>query len=187
MKHRLVAPVAGVLLGTALASTGWAAWNLPFRTVSVQLGLRLVETTDQLRKTLGVTAERGALVLEVEKAGPADRAGLRAGDVVTQIARKPVGDADDVLGTLENRRPGDTVRIDFVRSGEQQNAHVTLAKAREPSMRIGRWNLPLPGHQTPQEMQDDWRHFRDRLERRLHDLDERLRHLEKEEPPANRT
>src|SRR6266481_3064695 len=100
-RQRLLGSLAGVLLGAGLASTAWAAWNLPFRAVSVQLGLRLGETTEQLRKTLGVTAPRGTLVLEVEAGGPADRAGLRAGDVVTRVARKPVGDADDVLGAVE--------------------------------------------------------------------------------------
>ena len=186
MKQRLIGPVAGVLLGAALASTAWAAWNLPFRTVSVQLGLRLVETTEQLRKTLGVTAPRGALVLEVEAGGPAERAGLRAGDVVTRIGRKAVGDADDVLDAVEGRRPGESVPVDFVRGGEGQKTRITLARAHEPSMRFGRWSLPLPGHQTPQEMEDEWRRFRDRLDRRFHDLEERLHRLEKE-APAERT
>src|SRR5262249_30062842 len=131
MKQRLIGPVAGVLLGAALGSTAWGAWNLPFRTVSVQLGLRLVETTEQLRKTLGVTARRGALVLEVEAGGPGEKAGLRAGDVLTRIARKPVGDADDVLGAVEHRRPGDTIQIEFVRNTEPQTTRLTLARTRE--------------------------------------------------------
>src|SRR5437870_8591040 len=160
-RRRLLGPIAGMLLVAAPASTAWGASNFPFRTVSVQLGLRLVETTEQLRKTLGVKTGRGALVLEVEAGGPADGAGLRAGDVVTQVARKPVGDADDVLGAVEDRRAGDTVPVDFVRGGEAQSTRLTLARAREPSMRIGRWSLPLPGRRTPDEMEDDWRRFRD--------------------------
>ena len=182
MRKRLLGACAGLLVGLAAAPAS-AAWDLPFRTVSVQLGLRLGETTEQLRKTLGVDAPRGALVLEVEPGGPADRAGLRAGDVVTRIARKPVGDADDALGAVEDRRPGDTVRVDFVRGGAADSARVTLVRAREPGMRIGRWNIPIPGHRTPADMEDDWRRFRDRLERRFRDLDERLRRLEQEAPP----
>ena len=57
----------------------------------------MVATTAQLRKALGVDAEKGALALEVEPDGPAARAGLQAADVLTRVAGQPVGDAGDIL------------------------------------------------------------------------------------------
>src|SRR5919197_4281683 len=48
----------------------------------MRLGLRVVATTAQLRKTLGIRAKKGALVLEVEPGGPAAKGGVQAGDVL---------------------------------------------------------------------------------------------------------
>src|SRR2546422_1912675 len=96
-RRRLLGPIAGMLLVAAPASTAWGASNFPFRTVSVQLGLRLVETTEQLRKTLGVKAGRGALVLEVEAGGAAGGARVPARLVLDPSGLAPVGGARDSL------------------------------------------------------------------------------------------
>ncbi len=81
--RRSTLALAAVLLGTGPVAAGPGAPGFAVSPISVQLGVRLIETTAQLREALGVQADRGALVLEVDAKGPAQKAGLRAGDVLS--------------------------------------------------------------------------------------------------------
>ena len=178
MTHRRMALGAAVALGAGLAAAASGAPTLPFHRVSVELGVRLVQTTPQLREALGVEGEHGALVLEVERGGAAERAGLRAGDVLTRVAGKPVGDAAAILDALENRRPGEEVDVEYVRGGHSESTRVTLARPGRPRMRVGPWSFPAPEFEPPAHAERDLRRFRDRVERQLRELEERLRRLE---------
>ncbi len=180
MMRRTLASGAALVLGGGLAALAWGAPTFPFHRVSVELGVRLVETTPQLREALGVDAERGALVLEVEHGGAAEKAGLRAGDVVTRVAGKPVGDAAEILDALESRRPGDEVAVEYVRRSRSDSTRVKLARPGRPRMRVGRWSFPAPAFEPPAHMERDLRRFRDRVERQLKGFEERLRRLERD-------
>jgi predicted metalloprotease with PDZ domain len=156
------------LLGSLVAAlavgppTGPGTWSLPVRTVSVGLGLRVVATTAQLRKTLGIRAEKGALVLEVEPGGPAAKGGVQAGDVLTHVAAVPVGDAGDILDALLDRTPGSRVRVAFVRDREERVATITLEAARQRHVRMGgRW-FTLPTFGVPDDAERQLRGFRQR-------------------------
>src|SRR2546428_7679418 len=85
-----------VMAGLALAGLA-AAWPGPWhpgtRVAAVRLGVRVVATTAQLRKTFGVNAGKGALALDVEPDGPAGRAGLQAGGALDAAPRRAVGGA----------------------------------------------------------------------------------------------
>jgi PDZ domain len=180
---RSILALAAVLLGAGLAAAGPGAPGFAFNRVSVQLGVRLTETTAQLREALGVEADRGALVLEVEPKGPAHKAGLRAGDVLTRIAGKPVGDAADVFDALDGHEPGDEVPVDYVRGGKAASTRVALARARGSRMRLGRWSFQVPGFELPPDVEQELRRFQERVERQLKELDQRLRRLEGNERP----
>ena len=173
-----------VLLAVLLAAAGAEASpsGFPLRPLSVELGVRVNDTTDQLRKSFGVDADHGVLVMEVQPHGPAERAGLRAGDVVTRVAGAPVASAGDVLDALEGRHAGDEVAVEYVRAGSAATARVTLARAEPPRMRMGQWSFPIPGGYSPDDAERELRRFRERIERQLRDLDERLRHLEQRPP-----
>jgi hypothetical protein len=177
--------VFGLVLIAAKAGAAPAA-HLPFRVLSVQLGLRVIETTAQLRKSLGVAADQGVLVTEVEPHGAADRAGIRAGDVITRVADKAVGSPSGVLDALDGHRPGDEIPVEYVRRGTPQTVQVRLTRAVPPRMRMGRWSFPLPEGYTPEELGRELKRFRDHVERELRDLDQRLRRLE-ERPQTDRT
>jgi len=178
-----------VLLAVLLAAAGAEASpsGFPLRPLSVELGVRVNDTTDQLRKSFGVDADHGVLVMEVQPHGPAERAGLRAGDVVTRVAGAPVASAGDVLDALEGRHAGDEVAVEYVRAGSAATARVTLARAEPPRMRMGQWSFPIPGGYSPDDAERELRRFRERIERQLRDLDERLRHLEQRPPDSDRT
>src|SRR3989442_15691656 len=89
--------MAGLALAAGLAAAGPEPWHPLTRVAAVRLGGRGVGTTAQLRKTLGVEAGKGALVLEVEADGPAARAGLQAGGGLAGVAGKPGGGGGGVF------------------------------------------------------------------------------------------
>ena len=82
------------------------------------------------RPYLGVAtalSSRGALVAEVTSGGPADAAGLRAGDVITSIDGREVTDPDDVAEIVSDNEPGDEVEIELMRGGERRTFSVELS------------------------------------------------------------
>ncbi|MFD0683157.1 S1C family serine protease [Actinomadura fibrosa] len=62
----------------------------------------------------------------VTKGGPADKAGLKAGDVITQLDGKPIEDATDLIAQIRSRAPGDKVKVTYQRSGKEATVEVTL-------------------------------------------------------------
>jgi S1-C subfamily serine protease len=90
------------------------------------LGVSLGRLTPQLRQALGIDADAGALVLGLEPGGPADRAGVRVGDVVVSLAGKPVNTVEDLLGGLRRTTPGAQVPITVQRAAARQDLTVTI-------------------------------------------------------------
>jgi len=66
------------------------------------------------------------LVQEVQPGGPADKAGLKAGDIVTTIDGHTVKDGDDLVNDIAARRPGSTIRLGYMRDGKPADATVTI-------------------------------------------------------------
>jgi S1-C subfamily serine protease len=70
----------------------------------------------------------GAAIAGVLSGGPAEQAGLAAGDVVTAVGGTAVGSADDLTGALAGYAPGDTVSVSWTdTTGTTHTAHITLA------------------------------------------------------------
>jgi len=69
---------------------------------------------------------RGARVQSVAAGGPADRAGLRPGDLIVAFARQPVRDPEDLSALVGDRRPGERVEVIVERDGERRTLTVEL-------------------------------------------------------------
>jgi putative serine protease PepD len=69
----------------------------------------------------------GAGIAEVRPGTPAAAAGLREGDVVTEIDGEAVADADELRSLIDARQPGDSVELTIVRNGDEQTIEVELA------------------------------------------------------------
>jgi putative serine protease PepD len=72
------------------------------------------------------SATAGAAVSGVTAGGPADRAGLRTGDVVTALGGTAVADSNDLVAAVAARRPGDKVTLTVTRGSATRQLTVTL-------------------------------------------------------------
>ena len=70
----------------------------------------------------------GAQVGETTAGGPAAKAGLQAGDVITEVDGDPVQDPQDVATAIEDNKPGDEVDVKVDRNGSEQTIQVTLGQ-----------------------------------------------------------
>jgi serine protease DegQ len=91
------------------------------------LGIQPDQVTSEVAGQLGLDRAAGVVVLEVVQGGPADRAGLRPGDVIVRMDDAAVDTVEDLFGELRQRKPSSQVRITFVRDRREQQATVTLA------------------------------------------------------------
>ena len=81
------------------------------------------------RPYLGVTtsaAGAGVEVQAVTSGGPAERAGLRAGDVVVSVGGQAVSEPDDVANAIDGDKPGDSVSVVVERGGQRKQLDITL-------------------------------------------------------------
>jgi serine protease Do len=69
----------------------------------------------------------GVLVNQVTPKGPADQAGLKAGDIITTVDGKPIKDGDALVTDIAARKPGTTVHLGYMRSGKEATATLTIA------------------------------------------------------------
>jgi serine protease Do len=70
--------------------------------------------------------KNGVLVQEVQPDGPADKGGLKPGDIITTIDGRPVKDGDDLVNDIASRRPGSSIRLGYLRDGKPADATVTI-------------------------------------------------------------
>jgi serine protease Do len=69
----------------------------------------------------------GVLISAVAKGGPAEQAGLKVGDIITTVDAKSIKDGDDLVNIITAKHPGATVKIGYLRNGQQQTATVGIA------------------------------------------------------------
>ena len=68
----------------------------------------------------------GVLVQEVQPGGPAEKGGLKPGDIITTIDGRPIKDGDDLVNEIASRKPGSALRLGFIRDGKQSDTTVTV-------------------------------------------------------------
>jgi serine protease Do len=68
----------------------------------------------------------GVLVQMVQPGGPAERAGLKGGDIIVSVDGRPIKDGDDLVNEITSRHPGSTIRLSYLRDGKQADASVTI-------------------------------------------------------------
>jgi putative serine protease PepD len=105
------------------------------------IGATVYSLIPEFAKFLGLEVERGAVIGEVMKGGPVDRAGLKGGhrrvrvgnsmilvggDVIVEVDEEKVMSSDDLVRMVRDRRPGDQVKLKVLRNGKFLRVTVTL-------------------------------------------------------------
>ena len=92
------------------------------------LGVKMITFTPEYAEGLGVTVDSGAVVADVTAGSGAEVAGLRTGDVITSIDGKEVKAAEDVTSAVNAHKPGDEIKLTFVRRDQTQEVTVKLGE-----------------------------------------------------------
>ena len=107
------------------------------------LGVSPENITSENMSRYGLSAPRGVGVGSVSPGGPADRAGLKKGDVILQFDGEPVGSTRKLFRLIGESAPDQTVRLTISRNGSEQQLSVTLGK-REGTARAFGAVTPAP-------------------------------------------
>jgi serine protease Do len=70
--------------------------------------------------------KNGVLVQEVQPGGPADKAGLKPGDIIMSIDGRNIKDGNDLVDEIASRRPGSTARLGYMRDGKPNDTTVNI-------------------------------------------------------------
>jgi len=92
------------------------------------LGIEAQDLTPQLAETFGADSTSGVLIAGVLSDGPADKAGLIPGDIVTSINDVAVESATAAMKTISNQRPGGVIRLGGLREGQPFGLTVTVSE-----------------------------------------------------------
>ena len=95
------------------------------------LGVSISDLTPEMAKAFGVDSANGAVVNNVEKGLPADKAGIKRGDLIVAVEGKPVNNANDLRLHISQQRPGSTVEITLTRDGDTVQVEAKLADIEE--------------------------------------------------------
>jgi len=95
------------------------------------LGISVQDISDDIAKNLKQKDRTGALISDVFKGDPADLAGIKVGDVVTEINGKPVKNTHDLLITIASMHVGEKITLKIMRDGKPMSFTVTVAERKD--------------------------------------------------------
>lgn len=98
-----------------------------------ELGVSGQTVDPDIARLYDLPVEEGAVVADVRPASPAERAGLRRGDIIVAVDEQPVGSIEELAARIQQRRPGDEVLVEFIRAGERREVTVELTERVEGS------------------------------------------------------
>ncbi len=90
------------------------------------LGVELQELNKDLAPYFGIKEDEGALILGVHEDSPAEKAGLKSGDVITKIDDEKISDPEDVQEIISELEEDDEIKIEIMRQNRKQTINVTL-------------------------------------------------------------
>ncbi len=105
-----------------------------------KLGVRIQQVTDELVEGLGLDKARGALVNDVTEGSPADKGGIKKGDVILEFDGQDVPQMRDLPRMVARTTVGKETKVVVLRKGEEVTLHVTvgrLEESKKASLKVG--------------------------------------------------
>ncbi len=95
------------------------------------VGIEVQDVTPEIAESFGLEKPKGALIAGVLRGGPADRAGIRPGDILVHVGDKPVGDSSSLLNLISALKPGESAQLRLLR--ERTEMHLSVRVDRRPA------------------------------------------------------
>jgi serine protease Do len=130
---RLAKSVLGQLKEKGKVTRGW-------------LGVYIQRLTPEAAENLGISGRQGALVSDVTSGAPAEKAGIRSGDVIVAFNGKEIRDEHDLPQAVASMTPGKTVDVRLLRDGKEMAIAVTIAEME------GEPTKPAGGHELSKNL-----------------------------------
>src|SRR5579871_2901992 len=92
------------------------------------IGVQIQPVTSEIADSLGLKNARGALVAEPQSGSPAQKAGIRAGDVIVSVNGETVTDARNLARRISAMAPGTSVKLGIIRGGKDETLTLTLGE-----------------------------------------------------------
>ena len=96
------------------------------------LGAGVQDMSPDLAETFALDARDGVLIRSVEDDGPAAGANIQEGDIITHVDGQRTSESAELLATVGQLAPGETVDVDFIRGGETYQTRVEVAERPDP-------------------------------------------------------
>jgi serine protease DegQ len=92
------------------------------------IGVEPQDITPELAESFGLNRKSGAIIAGVQRNGPADRAGMRPGDILLAVEGKPVTDTTEMLNLIAQLTPGIKAKMTVQRKLQETTLDVTIGK-----------------------------------------------------------
>ena len=99
------------------------------------IGVEVQELTPTVAESFKLGATRGALIAGVLRGGPADKAGIKPGDVLVEVESKPVADPTSMLNLIAALAPGTQAKMKLKRKGQDVEASINVGRRPKPQAR----------------------------------------------------
>jgi len=108
------------------------------------IGVQIQPVTTNIAESLGMKEDKGALVAEPLTDGPAAKAGILSGDVITALNGEPVNDIRDLAKQIGDLAPGGTAKLTIWRKGEGKTISLTLGEMPKQHEALGGKKVVTP-------------------------------------------
>ena len=98
----------------------------------VCLGVEVTDLNEDLAQYFKVDANDGVLVLEVYEDSPAEKAGLKAGDIITKLDTENIKETEDLIEILDDYEDEDKITVEYVRLGKKEKTTAELEEIDSP-------------------------------------------------------
>jgi serine protease DegQ len=99
------------------------------------IGVEVQEITPPIAESFKLGSTRGALIAGVLRGGPADKAGVKPGDILLEVQGKPVADPAGMLNLIAALAPGQSAKLRLKRQSQEVDATITVGRRPKPQAR----------------------------------------------------
>jgi Do/DeqQ family serine protease len=99
------------------------------------IGVGVQDITAELAQSFKLSAARGVLITQVERSSPADKAGIKPGDILIAVNDRPVADTTTMLNLIASLQPGQQAVVRLSRNQAETDLAVTIGRRPRPQLR----------------------------------------------------